>query len=153
MVQRRLLLVRGVWPLLGKRAANTDEMLDGALETAVRTGLVQEGDTVIITAGISPNMPGSTDLMKVETVPEVLGRGTGVLDFVLNGRVRHLNLTGEWTNLIDHPLRLSTHLEYHFAASFQRRQNLHERDRTRRTCQHPLRLTFRLCRIIKAEGT
>jgi pyruvate kinase len=36
-------------------------------------------------------MPGSTDLMKVETVPEVLGRGTGVLDFVVSGRVRRLD--------------------------------------------------------------
>jgi pyruvate kinase len=92
MVQRRLLLVRGVWPLLGKRAANTDEMLDGALETAVEKGLIQGGDTVIITAGISPNMPGSTDLMKVETVPEVLGHGTGVLESVVGGRVRHLEI-------------------------------------------------------------
>jgi pyruvate kinase len=92
MVQRRLLLVRGVCPLLGKRAANTDEMLHGALRAALQNDLIQEGDTVVITAGISPNMPGSTDLMKVETVPEVLGRGTGVLEFVASGRVRRLDL-------------------------------------------------------------
>jgi pyruvate kinase len=92
MVQRRLLLVRGVWPLLGKRAANTDEMLDGALEAAVQNGLIHSGDTVIITAGISPNLPGSTDLMKVETVPEVLGRGIGVLESVVGGRVRRLDI-------------------------------------------------------------
>jgi pyruvate kinase len=90
MVQRRLLLVRGVYPLLGKRAANTDEMLHGALQAAVQDDLVGQGDRVVITAGISPNMPGSTDLMKVETVPEVLARGTGVLDFVVSGRVRRL---------------------------------------------------------------
>jgi pyruvate kinase len=92
MVQRRLVLVRGVYPLLGKRAANTDEMLHGALQAAVQDGLVKQGDRVVITAGISPNMPGSTDLMKVETVPEVLARGTGVLDFVVGGRVRRLDL-------------------------------------------------------------
>jgi pyruvate kinase len=92
MVQRRLLLVHGVWPLLGKRAANTDEMLHGALEAARQDGLIHEGDRVVITAGISPNMPGSTDLMKVETVPELLGRGTGVLDRRVGGRVRRLDL-------------------------------------------------------------
>lgn len=90
MVQRRLLLVRGVFPVLGKRADNTDEMLDGAIETAVKSGLIQRGDTVIITAGISANMPGSTDLMKVETIPEVLAEGTGVLDSIVVGRVRCL---------------------------------------------------------------
>jgi pyruvate kinase len=92
MVQRRLVLVRGVCPLLGKRAANTDEMLHGALQAAVQNGLIEQGDRVVITAGISPNMPGSTDLMKVETVPEVLARGTGVLDFVVGGRVRRLDV-------------------------------------------------------------
>jgi pyruvate kinase len=91
MVQRRLVLVRGVYPLLGKRAASTDEMLHGALEAALQDGLVKEGEKVVITAGISPNMPGSTDLMKVETVPEVLGRGTGVLERRVSGRVRRVD--------------------------------------------------------------
>jgi pyruvate kinase len=92
MIQRRLLLSRGVWPLLGKRAENTDEMLDGAIEAAVQSGLINPGDTVVVTAGISPNMPGSTDLMKVETIPVVLAQGTGILECVVNGRVRHLDL-------------------------------------------------------------
>ncbi len=92
MIQRRLLLSRGVWPLLGKRAENTDEMLDGAIEAAVQSGLINPGDTVVITAGISPNMPGSTDLMKVESVPVVLAQGTGILECVVNGRVRRLDL-------------------------------------------------------------
>jgi pyruvate kinase len=88
MVQRRLLLVHGVWPLLGKRAENTDEMLEGATQIALENGLVQRGDTIIITAGISPNMPGSTDLMKVATIPQILARGTGVLEQVVFGRAR-----------------------------------------------------------------
>jgi pyruvate kinase len=92
MIQRRLLLSRGVWPLLGKRAENTDDMLEGAIEAAVESKLISPGDMVVITAGISPNMPGSTDLMKVETVPVVLAEGIGVLAVVVNGRVRRLDL-------------------------------------------------------------
>jgi pyruvate kinase len=92
MIQRRLLLSRGVWPLLGKRAENTDEMLEGAIEAAVESNLISPGDVVVITAGISPNMPGSTDLMKVETVPVVLAQGIGVLEAVVSGRVRRLDL-------------------------------------------------------------
>ncbi len=91
MVQRRLLLVHGVWPLLGKRAPSTDEMLDAAIETAVQSQLINRGDTVIVTAGISPNMPGSTDLMKVETIPEILARGLGVLEQLVSGRIRRLS--------------------------------------------------------------
>jgi pyruvate kinase len=95
MVQRRLLLVHGVWPLLGKRAENTDEMLAGATQVALDHGLVHRGDTIVITAGISANMPGSTDLLKVATIPEVLARGTGVLEQVVFGRVRILELPSE----------------------------------------------------------
>ncbi len=95
MVQRRLTLVRGVWPLLARRAENTDEMLNGAIEAALQSGLIKHGDTVVITAGISPNMPGSTDLMKVEKVPEVLAKGTGALEQVVTGRVRRLDVSGE----------------------------------------------------------
>ena len=92
MVQRRLLIVHGVWPLLGRRAENTDEMLAGATQMALDNQLVRRGDTIVITAGISANMPGSTDLIKVATIPEVLARGTGVLEQVVFGRVRILKL-------------------------------------------------------------
>ena len=92
MVQRRLLLVSGVWPLLGRRAADTDEILDSAIDAATQTGLIKPGETVVLTAGISPNMPGSTNLMKVETVPVILARGHGVLGTVVPGRIRHLSL-------------------------------------------------------------
>jgi pyruvate kinase len=92
MVQRRLMLVHGVYPLLAQRADNTDEILDGAIEAAVNSGLVERGDTVIITAGISINMPGSTDLMKVETIPEIIAQGTGVLNCCLVGHVRRVTI-------------------------------------------------------------
>jgi pyruvate kinase len=65
-------------------------MLAGATQIALENGLVRRGDTIVITAGISPNMPGSTDLMKVATIPDVLARGTGVLEQVVLGRVRVL---------------------------------------------------------------
>ncbi len=95
MVQRRLLMVRGVWPLLGKRALSTDAMLDGAIEVCIESGQIRRGDTVVITAGISPNMPGSTDLMKVETVPVIVAEGLGVLDRTVKGRVRRIDRVGD----------------------------------------------------------
>jgi pyruvate kinase len=70
-------------------------MLAGATQVALEHGLVSRGDTIIITAGISPNLPGSTDLMKVATIPEVLARGVGVLEQVVFGRVRILKAPSE----------------------------------------------------------
>jgi pyruvate kinase len=37
-------------------------------------------------------MPGSTDLMKVETIPEILAQGTGVLAKIIQGKVRHISI-------------------------------------------------------------
>lgn len=67
IVQRRLMLFHGVWPLLGERAHGSKEILDNALERVADLGLVREGDVVVMTAGISPNLVGSTNLMRVET--------------------------------------------------------------------------------------
>ncbi|MCA9972425.1 MAG: pyruvate kinase [Anaerolineales bacterium] len=92
ITQRRLMLFRGVEPLLGERGHTSREILDSALDAALKRSLIQEGDTVVMTAGISPNAPGSTNLMRVETVPVVLARGIGVLDRVVNGRVRRLDV-------------------------------------------------------------
>jgi len=92
ITQRRLLLFHGVWPLLGERAESSNEILDSALEQALKAGLISEGQTVVMTAGISPNLPGSTNLMRVETVPVILAHGLGVLDEVVSGRVRRLAL-------------------------------------------------------------
>lgn len=94
ITQRRLLLFHGVWPLLGERAESSKEILDSALEQAISAGLIGEGDTVVMTAGISPNLIGSTNLMRVESVPIILARGlgVGVLEDMVNGRIRRLTL-------------------------------------------------------------
>ncbi|MEZ4645458.1 MAG: pyruvate kinase [Chloroflexota bacterium] len=92
ITQRRLMLFHGVWPLLGERGHSSTEILDSALEQVTDQGLVQQGDTVVMTAGISPNLPGSTNLMRVETAPIVIARGTGVLERVVNGRIRRLQM-------------------------------------------------------------
>jgi pyruvate kinase len=37
-------------------------------KAARESGLVQEGDRVVITAGTAVNLPGTTDLIKVDVV-------------------------------------------------------------------------------------
>jgi pyruvate kinase len=90
ITQRRLLIFRGVRPLLGERGSSSRAILDSALDAVKAQGLVEEGETVVMTAGISPNLPGSTNLMRVETMPVVIARGLGVLERVVKGRIHHL---------------------------------------------------------------
>jgi pyruvate kinase len=65
---RRLALVWGVVPILGRRLKTSDAMIGQALRAARQAGLAKKGDTVIITAGIPPGVPGTTNLIKAETI-------------------------------------------------------------------------------------
>jgi pyruvate kinase len=65
---RQLALVWGVIPELVQHCATYDEMVRLALNVVRRRGLARTGDRVIVTAGVPFDVPGSTNMMKVETV-------------------------------------------------------------------------------------
>ncbi len=90
VVQRQLVLYWGVYPLLAKRTANTDEMIARAVQAAQDHGFAHEGDVVVITAGAAGSVPGTTNLMKVHVIERILVRGQGLGEQVVSGRVRRL---------------------------------------------------------------
>ena len=63
---QQLALEWGVTPLPFPEAANVEDLWDRAVEAALREGLVEQGDLVVLTAGTAVNMPGSTNMIKVE---------------------------------------------------------------------------------------
>lgn len=90
LVQRQLALYWGVIPLLSRRTEQTDQMINAAVDVALEHGVVQESDTVVITAGTAGSPPGSTDLMKVQVIQRVIGEGVGIGSQMVAGRVRIL---------------------------------------------------------------
>ncbi|MDA8194575.1 MAG: pyruvate kinase [Thermaerobacter sp.] len=78
-VVRRLALVWGVTTLLMARPAHPDSLVGEAIETARQAGLVGNEDVVVVTAGFPPGTPGTTNLLRIETVrgPVVTGQGLG----------------------------------------------------------------------------
>ncbi|WP_026671599.1 pyruvate kinase [Alkalihalobacterium bogoriense] len=77
-VMRRLSLVWGVYPQLGHEAETTDEMLDIAVRASLASGKVNHGDLVVITAGVPVGESGTTNLLKVHVIGEVVAKGQGV---------------------------------------------------------------------------
>jgi pyruvate kinase len=63
-----LSLVWGVAPLLVTDVPSYDAMLGRAREELLDRGLVRSGDRVVVTAGVPFDVPGTTNLLKVETV-------------------------------------------------------------------------------------
>ena len=78
-VYRRLSLSWGITPLLMGYAKNTDEMVEMSVDAAKKAGLVQDGDLVVITAGVPVGISGTTNMIKAHLVGNalVMGIGTG----------------------------------------------------------------------------
>ncbi|MBD2058078.1 pyruvate kinase [Oculatella sp. FACHB-28] len=87
-VARQLQLVWGVKPLLVLDLPSTGQTFQAALNVAQEKQLLSEGDLVVMTAGTLQGVAGSTDLIKVEVVTAVLGRGIGIGQGSISGRAR-----------------------------------------------------------------
>ena len=65
-VLRQMNLSWGVYPLLIDEKSSTDELFDHALSTAVKSGMIKDGDIVVLTAGIPLGVAGTTNMLRVE---------------------------------------------------------------------------------------
>jgi pyruvate kinase len=77
-VARQLQLVWGVRPLLVLDLSTTEKTFQAAMNIAMQDGYIKDGDLVIMTAGTIQGVSGSTDLIKVEVVTAIIGKGIGV---------------------------------------------------------------------------
>ncbi len=77
---RQLNLSWGVVPLMSRLMDTTDDLFNHAVECAVNAGYLENGDLVVITAGVPLGISGTTNLMKVHVVGDVLVRGEGVTE-------------------------------------------------------------------------
>jgi pyruvate kinase len=64
----QLALVWGVFPVLCDGEATFDNMLDCARRTAVQRGMARPGERVVLTAGLPMNVPGTTNLLRIEVL-------------------------------------------------------------------------------------
>jgi pyruvate kinase len=74
-VRRRLMLTWGVTPLAAPPIHNTDDMLEAAARMVMEAGVAQDGDLVVITAGVGVGSPGHTNLIKVHRLGEPISTG------------------------------------------------------------------------------
>ncbi|UKS64292.1 pyruvate kinase [Rossellomorea marisflavi] len=77
-VTRRLALVWGVFPTMGQKASTTDEMLQMAVDESMNSGLTKHGDLIVITAGVPIGESGTTNLMKIHVVGDIVAKGQGI---------------------------------------------------------------------------
>ncbi len=86
-VQRQLSLSWGVIPYIVSPASSTDEMFDTGVEKALASGMVKNGELVVITAGVPIGVNGTTNILKVHIVGKVLVKGTGLGKETITGEL------------------------------------------------------------------
>ena len=85
-VARRLTLVWGVLPINSRMPDTTDKLIETAVQEAMNTGLVRLGDTIVITAGVPVGLTGSTNLIKIHNVGELIAKGQGIGSWSATGK-------------------------------------------------------------------
>jgi pyruvate kinase len=65
---RQLALVWGVVPALVEHVPSYESMLPVARQKLLELGLAEEGERVVVTAGVPFDKPGTTNLLKIEAV-------------------------------------------------------------------------------------
>lgn len=86
-VYHQLALSWGVIPILCKDAHNIEEAKKKISEYALERGLVQYGDLVVITAGTPFGRPGTTNMMIVDSIGDVLVRGSEGHGSKIHGKI------------------------------------------------------------------
>ncbi len=84
---RRMQLLWGVQAVQGVQSQNSDEMVANSVASALRSGAIKEGDLIVITAGVPVGMSGTTNMLRVYVVGDVLIKGTGIGQKVIIGPV------------------------------------------------------------------
>ncbi len=77
-VCRNLCLVWGVTPVVASQVTSTDEVLEQAVQQSLDKGYVKHGDLVVITAGVPVGQAGTTNLMKLHVIGDMLTKGQGI---------------------------------------------------------------------------
>ncbi|PTH68629.1 pyruvate kinase [Staphylococcus agnetis] len=75
---RQCTLIWGVYPVIKKGNFTTDELLNNAVATAIESERVENGDLIIITAGVPTGESGTTNLMKLHLIGDEIASGQGI---------------------------------------------------------------------------
>jgi pyruvate kinase len=114
---RRMTLYWGVKPLLGDNNPNTDELINNSVNKAVEAGLIAQGDSVVVTAGMNVGKVGSTNLIKVINVGSAVLKGVGIGKKAVCGKICRIETAADLKKLTPKSILLVAGLENEMGAA------------------------------------
>lgn len=92
---RQLNMSWGVVPVELEEKAHTEDLFNSAVKNAMEKGLLKNGDMVVITAGLPLGIAGTTNLLRVHIVGDVLIKGEGIGSMCVCAPLRIVNTEAE----------------------------------------------------------
>lgn len=92
-VVRTMSLVWGVNCIQGE-IRDMDSLFKNSVDTAVEKGILKNGDLVVIIAGVPVGVKGTTNMIKIQTIGEVLIKGMGIGKQPVTGVARLIDRKG-----------------------------------------------------------
>lgn len=86
-VYRQMNLFWGVKPVLMEEKNSSDDLFDSVIEHSKKLNMVENGDLVVITAGVPLGISGTTNLIKVHLVGDVLVSGKSFDSTTISGNL------------------------------------------------------------------
>ncbi|MGI6688448.1 MAG: pyruvate kinase [Christensenellales bacterium] len=86
-------LLWGVIPIKGPEVTDTEELLRSAVDEAILQGHINEGDLVVITAGVPVGKAGNTNLIRVHIAMKIIVQGIGVGNSKFSGKAQIVDTT------------------------------------------------------------
>ncbi len=87
VTRRQMNMSWGVIPLMAEEKDNMDVLFEHAVGCAVKAGCIQNGELVVITAGAPLGVSGTTNLLKVHLVGNILVQGESATRYVACGNL------------------------------------------------------------------
>lgn len=84
---RELALVWGVTSILTPLSKDLEDSVSQAISIVQETGIISAGDNVVFTSGVPLGVPGSTNMVHVQTVGRVIGEGKSLVRHKVTGKV------------------------------------------------------------------
>src|SRR5665647_367874 len=85
-IANQLCLVWGITPLVVPNMPDTDSMVSEAVGTALDAECISNGDLIILTGGVPVGVSGSTNMMQIVTVGDILVQGVCIGECNVVGR-------------------------------------------------------------------
>ena len=98
-VARRLQLVWGVSALLIDTEESTSRTFSHAMKLSMEKGILKPGDLVVETAGTLNGISGSTDLIKVGIVTDVVASGNSTSSGKVSGKIRVISKNSDMSEV------------------------------------------------------